>query len=799
MGPVVSVPYRVTNTKAKALNLSGRQIKAIEFEDDYDIQCEYLDLSNNQIEELPIDLKRLKSLNLTRNSLQELPPETETVFETYESLKTINLSYNFLTEIPEFFSELSNLEELIVFSNRLSRCFLKDVHVKVLDLGQNQFISIPQFNASLEVLTMDFNRITSITYGLPKLTKLCLNMNQISSISKDVVFPALTTLDISRNQLESLPDLSVFSPVLEQIDASFNQISELPKLPPSISDLRFSKNLIEKLPDNLDEYTNLTYIDFSCNKLKYVGKLPFTIQSVILFDNQIEKIEDCETPDLHALEISRNCLEQYPAFRINEITELSLFSNHLRELRADCFYEKIYKLDVSDNQLTHLPADLFKLATLVHLNVARNQIKSFPPNISSSPLIYFCISENPIEQLPDLLPIPLEQLYMADCGLNEIPDSIIRNEELVCIVAPGNNITKVPYIPTLQKANFSCNKLKQMPILPPTIESIDLTCNEIEEIPNNLNLPLLIDMNVSYNKIKSLPTSFTAPKLKSFSIAHNPISGEWKLTLPHLDKLDISNTEVKASSVPQIGELVISDWSLDYAHTIICGPGVAYAQRRRPQNNVEDGIIANADAGVFGIVNCACDATATRDVCAKVAAIIVKQEHLDSKAFEGVTDDAMMIMNSEPTQGETLFAMALVQKQSVTVVRTGGVHVLVVRKDGTISFALKNRTPTQPIDRRSISFYRSRDSLGVMQALGDQLVFGGDDDLSVKTVETTENDKWLIIASDIVFNVVDENLLQKITVSSTSPAQLSYWLRNITMGHMYNQKISVMAVDLESE
>ena len=422
MGPSVSVPFKVTNTKAKILNLSGKQIKEVEFENDYDIPVENLDLSNNQIIRLPSDLRRMKTLNLTRNSLQELNPETEYIFSTYESLKSLNLSYNFLTEIPEFFSELQSLEELIVFSNRLSRCYLKNVPLKSIDFGQNQFTSIPHFNQSLENLSMDFNSITSITYALPKLTKLCLSMNKISSISDGLVFNSLTILDISRNKLTSLPDLSVFSPVLEKIDASFNEITELPKFPPTISEMRFSQNKISKLPDNLSEMMNLTYIDFSCNKLTYVGKLPFTIQTVILFDNQIEKIEDSETPDLHALEISRNRIVEYPAFRINEIPELNLFSNRLKELRADCFYEKIYKLDVSDNDLTHLPADLFKLATLVHLNVARNKIKSFPSNISSSPLIYLCISENPIEKLPDLFPVPLEQLYMSDCGLEEIPD-----------------------------------------------------------------------------------------------------------------------------------------------------------------------------------------------------------------------------------------------------------------------------------------------------------------------------------------------------------------------------------------
>ncbi|EAY22222.1 Leucine Rich Repeat family protein [Trichomonas vaginalis G3] len=726
-----------------------------------------------------------------------MPNQSEDIFETYESLKQLNISYNFLTEIPEYFSDLQSLEEVLAFGNRISKCSLKKAPIKTIDFGQNQFTYIPLLNSAIEHLYMDFNRITSIEIAYPKLTKLCLNLNQISFISPDIVFPALLTLDISRNKLTELPDLSVLAPNLERLDASFNSITELPKLPMSIIEIRLSNNSIKNLPKDLDTYTNLTYIDFSCNKLTYVGKLPFTIQTAILYENEIVEIEECETPDLHSLEISRNCLEKYPAFRINEIAELSIFSNRIKELRADCFYEKIYKLDLSDNDTDHLPADLFKLATLVHLNVARNKIKSFPPNISSSPLIYFCISENPIEKLPDLFPIPLEQLYMANCGLDCIPDTIIRNEELIVLVAPGNNIKSVPYIPTLQRANFSCNKLTKMPIFPTSITSIDLSCNNISEITDNANFPLLRDFNISSNNVSKLPSNFFAPKLELFTIAKNPLSGDWSLSLPSLVKLDINATDINLISVPTINEVVSPHPSdIPFCHSINCGDCVSYSQRKRLQNGFEDEIIADAKRGVFGILNVSCDQKATRKVAAALTKLIRRQDSFDDQSFEQLSDDAMMLVNTEPSQGETTVALALVSEK-VTVVRTGSVHVLKLNRNGDITFSMRNRTPSQPLDRRSISFYRSRDNLGVMQALGDQLVFGGDDDLNMKTTELTDDDKWIVIASDIVFNVIDENLLSKMAKTVENAEEFAYGLRNTTMGHMYNQKLSAIVLDID--
>lgn len=798
MGPAISVPFRVTNTKAKYLDLSSKDIKTLEFEDDYDISVEILDLSNNKIQELPPDLKHLRVLNLAKNSLQDMPAQTEYIFETYESLKQLNLSYNFLTKIPEYFSELQSLEELLAFGNRISKCFLKNSRIKTIDFGQNQFTSIPVLNPAIEQLSLDFNRITSIEYAFPKLTKLCLNMNQLTHISSEIVFPALLILDISRNKLTELPNIRNIAPNLERIDVSFNAIEEVPEFPLSIVEIRFSSNKLRKLPTNIDQYTNLTYIDFSCNNLSYIPKLPFTIQTAILYENEIVEIEECETPDLHSLEISRNLLEKYPAFRINEIAELSIFSNRIKELRADCFYEKIYKLDLSDNNIDRLPADLFKLATLVHLNVARNNIKSFPSNISSSPLIYFCISENPIEKLPDLFPIPLEQLYMANCGLDTIPDTIIRNEELIVLIAPGNKIKEVPYIPTLQRANFSCNKLTKMPIFPTTITSIDISNNQIKEITENANFPLLRDFNISSNQISSLPHKFNAPKLEILAVAKNPLKGDWTMNLPSLVKLDINATEISLESVPQINEVVAPHPSdIPFCHSINCGSCVSYSQRKRIQNGFEDEIIADAKRGVFGILNVSCDQKVTRKVASQLVKLIRRQESFDDQSFEQLSDDAMMLVNSEPSQGETTVALALVSEEKVTVVRTGGVHVLKLNRNGEITFAMRNRTPSQPLDRRSISYYRSRDNLGVMQALGDQLVFGGDDDLNMKTTDLDADDKWIVIASDIVFNVIDENLLKKMSNTIENAEMFAYALRNTTMGHMYNQKISTIVLDID--
>jgi len=79
---------------------------------------EELNLSINEIEELPKEigeLKKLKRLYLPFNALQSLPKEIGNL----ENLKVLDLRFNLIKELPSEIGKLQNLEKLDLAENQL--------------------------------------------------------------------------------------------------------------------------------------------------------------------------------------------------------------------------------------------------------------------------------------------------------------------------------------------------------------------------------------------------------------------------------------------------------------------------------------------------------------------------------------------------------------------------------------------------------------------------------------------------------------------------------------------------------
>jgi len=799
MGPDNSVPTRIPSLPTNRLSLKNKGIRIIEFENEKDLNLEVLDLYGNQIESLPKDMVFLKKLCLSGNLLQQLNEDLIDVLESYKSLEVLDISHNFFIEIPKLLHKIPKLKCLYCFGNRIVDCDLSLFKVESIDLGQNQIKVFPSFDIQIENIRLDFNLISVIDTCLPNLKSLCMTMNSITEITPKASFESLVILDISRNRLSSLPDFSIICPSLKQFDASHNQILCIPLFPKSISEIRMASNHIKQMPCIFKDLTQLVYLDLSNNKIKSVPELPVTIQTLILYNNLIETIEDSETPDLRTIEISHNYLEVSPVFRINEIVELSFFSNHLRVLRTEIFYEKIYRVDISDNDLESLPSDLFKLPTLVYLNVARNRLKCFPPAIASSPLIYLCFSENPIEVFPERLPPPLEQLYISGCSLTAIPDSIVRNEELVMLVASNNLIESIPYLPSLHHLDLSNNKLSRLPIVSYNIQSLDLSYNGIIGSYSTINFPFLKDFNISHNSISLMNLGF--PQIELLNISNNPIECEYDFSpFTHLKNLDISSTSIT----------VVSDYHFEFlssiknnnARIIHSSNGVAFSQKKKPQNYFQDSYISlflDNRCYAFGILCSGCQSKNTNEAANYIQNSLCKNDSpLSFEEFESISSLYLRKLHCDESEGDSLLSLTLIRNNTLFMLRTGGIHLLIVDELGEICIWEKNRTPSLPLDKRSISWYKSIDNLSMLQSLGDNIVFGNEDSVIVKEIALLNNYKWLIMCSDVVFNVISEGEFKKLIHLSKSPLDLSYNLRNITYGSMYNYKISSLVVCLDS-
>ncbi|CAJ0966475.1 unnamed protein product [Ranitomeya imitator] len=167
------------------------------------------------------------------------------------------------------------------------------------DLSRNRLSEIPAEicnYVSLESLNLYQNCVRYVpeaTLNLQALTFLNLSRNQLTSLPGHVCSLPLKVLIASNNKLDSLPGEISHLRLLTELDVSCNEIQTLPqqigKLE-SLRDLNIRRNHLVRLPEELAELP-LVRLDFSCNK---VTSIPACfrnlrhLQSIILDNNPLQ-------------------------------------------------------------------------------------------------------------------------------------------------------------------------------------------------------------------------------------------------------------------------------------------------------------------------------------------------------------------------------------------------------------------------------------------------------------------------------------------------------------------------------
>jgi internalin A len=198
--------------------------------------------------------KRLTELNLSSNSLTEIPTE---VFEL-EWLEKLDLSRNQLTSVPESITRLTNLSELDLSDNQLTsvpESITRLTSLSELDLSDNQLTSVPESITrltSLSALGLGSNQLTSVPESITRLTNLSilyLSRNQLTSVPESITrLTNLSTLYLLSNQLTSVPESITHLTNLSTLDLFSNQLTSV--------------------PESITRLTNLSTLDLSNNPLE---------------------------------------------------------------------------------------------------------------------------------------------------------------------------------------------------------------------------------------------------------------------------------------------------------------------------------------------------------------------------------------------------------------------------------------------------------------------------------------------------------------------------------------------------
>lgn len=207
---------------------------------------EEIDLSHNQISEIPNEigqLKKLRRLYLNDNQIQKLPENVYTQLPNLEVLYLQNNQKNFV--LSPNISQLTKLQQLQVSK-------LETLPETVWQLKQLQTLRIwnahlTQISSNiknltrLEVLCLRGNNITQLPpeiFSLKQLTYLSLGENQISSIDSQI------------NQLQQLGYIAIDTNPIQALPIIANQLPKLQILScwDTNIDQKYLDNIIQQFP-----------------------------------------------------------------------------------------------------------------------------------------------------------------------------------------------------------------------------------------------------------------------------------------------------------------------------------------------------------------------------------------------------------------------------------------------------------------------------------------------------------------------------------------------------------------------
>ena len=174
------------------------------------------------------------------------------------------------------------------------------------------------------------------------------------------------------------------------------------------------------------------------------------------------------------------------------------------------------ELDLSWQELTEVPTEVFQLYNLKTLYLYNNQIVEIPDAIAQlQNLKTLYLSGNQIVKVPDAI-AQLQNLTSLDLSRNqiaEIPDAIAQLQNLRELYLAGNQIVEIPdtiaQLQDLTSIDLSRNQIVEIPNALAQLHNLTelyLFSNQIVEIPDVITqLQNLIILNLSDNQIVEIP------------------------------------------------------------------------------------------------------------------------------------------------------------------------------------------------------------------------------------------------------------------------------------------------------
>ena len=399
----------------------------------------------------------------------------------------------------------------------------------------------------------------------------------------------LKELDLSHNNLQTLPDSLGNLQVLATLNLDHNSLQSLPETLGNLQDLTMlslEHNNLESLPESLSNLQSLTILYLRANKLKDIPDSLGSLQRLIQLDLGCNKLT--HLPEslvglkvLTELSLSSNQFAYLPEFlgslrslvslrlRNNQFTKLPESLVNLKKLRTlylgcncnlselqllkkmplvkvigskDCNALNKITLEIDEGSLKEIISQWVRSSVCleaVHRREAAHKIiEVFAANGSICPGKGDLLLGNlRLTSLPDIFHLEpfqsnLRRLDLRVNRLTSLPEAIGRLQNLEELVLSDNQLSCLPeFLSNLQ-----------------ALKRLDLRVNRLVNLPETIGrLQGLKEMILSSNRITSLPESFSALQaLRRLDLDNNYLASfpECLNSLSRLCRLDLTGNNL---------------------------------------------------------------------------------------------------------------------------------------------------------------------------------------------------------------------------------------------------------------
>lgn len=366
------------------LDLSNNNLQELPTSFSLLTKLEHLKMDNNKFQTMPIVLvgnRRLKYLSICHNTLNEIDEELGLLI----NLEILNLSFNKLTKFPKSFAKLNRLRELNIAGNKfdiIPGCItdgMRNLEILDLSLNLNIKLNVPPCSKRLMkfyatdnntcrtfprwLLTsayssleeVNFNQTHFLKFTFPKENAV-LNLRNVSLNQSDLTDNILELLTKNMYRLEKL-DIGNDSFAKKEGNTFCNVPGPKLKNPHLIKEIDMKGTGLPMVSRFIVNLTNITNIDFSHNTIAWLPD------------------EFCNLIKLQILIINNNSLSVLPDNFGNLIAlkELTIYGNQISNLpESMCNLKELRVLDLYDNELMEVPWNAVNLEQLEAIDIDCN-------------------------------------------------------------------------------------------------------------------------------------------------------------------------------------------------------------------------------------------------------------------------------------------------------------------------------------------------------------------------------------------------------------------------------------------